>query len=126
MTLDDESVDDGFKLVHGFVSAKWERIAAGQNVSHVVVLEPLGYGYVNMSSALLSYKSGDDVITSETSTPPTLIVFEGNAYARLFQPHKFEWFVFVVLALAAIFVPYSSWSASAAKFAVAPSSKKNK
>lgn len=51
---------DAFEYVGGHVPAKFDRILPQSNVSHVVVVRPLKFGYFNFTSAQATYKTSDD------------------------------------------------------------------
>lgn len=51
---------DAFEYVGGHVPAKFDRIAPQSNISHVIVVRSLKYGYFNFTSAQASYKTSDD------------------------------------------------------------------
>lgn len=60
-----ELIDQGFhpeafEYVGGHVPAKFDRIPPQSNVSHVVVVRSLKYGYFNFTSAQATYKTSDD------------------------------------------------------------------
>lgn len=48
-----------FQVVSGMLEAKWDRIPAGSNVTHAVVLSPVRPGYFNFSSADITYKTSE-------------------------------------------------------------------
>ncbi len=52
---------EDFENVRGSLEVRWERIAPGSNVSHVVILKPLKSGYFNFTAAEVTYlaKEGD-------------------------------------------------------------------
>lgn len=60
-----ELIDQGFhpeafEYVGGHIPVKFDRIAPQSNISHVVVVRPLKYGYFNFTSAQATYKTSDD------------------------------------------------------------------
>lgn len=50
-----------FEVVSGMAEVKWDRIAAGANVSHAMVLIPVKSGYFNFTSADVTYKVSEDL-----------------------------------------------------------------
>ena len=48
-----------FQEVSGMLEVKWDRIPAGGNATHAVVLMPLTPGYFNFSSADIRYKASE-------------------------------------------------------------------
>lgn len=51
---------DAFEYVGGHVPVKFDRIPPQSNVSHVLVVRPLKFGYFNFTSAHATYKTSDD------------------------------------------------------------------
>ena len=49
-----------FEVVSGGLHAKWNRIAPGTNVTHVVILKALEASYFNFTSAEVSYQPAEN------------------------------------------------------------------
>ena len=60
VTLTDEIDAAAFVTVFGSLPAHWDSIAAGSNVTHVVVTRPTAVGQYNFTSAQIVYKTSVD------------------------------------------------------------------
>ena len=49
-----------FQVLSGMAEVKWDKIPAGSNVSHALVLVPLRPGYFNFTSADVTYKVSEN------------------------------------------------------------------
>lgn len=74
-----------FELVSGMAEAKWDKIPAGDNVTHAMVVMPLRPGYFNFSSADVTYKASENaaeaqvcVLNSLKHSIPTLSIHTRN------------------------------------------------
>jgi len=127
--LSDDTWDAKFDHKVGLTSAKWERIAAGANVTHSFVLTPKpGHletnTMIDTSPATVHYsdspKASPQVCYS--TNPGHLRVLSRNAAERRSAPHLKEWGVFAIFSLASILVPFTYWGY--AKVAVKKDRKK--
>ena len=60
VTLTDEIDGSAFTTVFGSLPAHWDSIAAGSNVTHIVVTRPNAEGQYNFTSAQIVYKTAAD------------------------------------------------------------------
>ena len=49
-----------FQLISGMAEVKWDKIPAGENVTHAMVVMPLKPGYFNFTSADVTYKTSEN------------------------------------------------------------------
>ncbi|XP_064653322.1 translocon-associated protein subunit beta-like [Lineus longissimus] len=125
--LSDTSFPEGsFEPVHGFLNVKWERVAPGTNVSHVVVLKPAKAGIFNFTSAELTYSPSEEskeTVRGYTSAPGHKEIIPNKEYDRRFSPHFLDWAAFAVMTLPSLGIPFLLWFSSKSKYASKP--KKN-
>ncbi|XP_074651510.1 translocon-associated protein subunit beta-like [Tubulanus polymorphus] len=118
--LNDESFpEQDFDRVIGMLNVKWERIAPGSNVSHVVILKPTNYGVYNFTSGELHYQSTEDskeTIFGHTSAPGHREVIPSKEYERRFSPHMLDWGAFAVMTLPSLGIPFLLWWGSKSKY----------
>jgi translocon-associated protein subunit beta len=118
--LDDASFSTkDFETVAGSLNVKWERVAPGSNVSHVVVLRPLSSGYYNFSSAEVTYQSSDNAVERKfgyTSAPGEEGIVNFRDYDRKFSPHVLDWAAFAVMTLPSLGIPFLLWYSSKSKY----------
>ncbi|KAK2169978.1 hypothetical protein LSH36_5g05006 [Paralvinella palmiformis] len=108
-----------FQNVAGSLDVKWERLAPGSNVTHVVVLRPLKSGYYNFSSAEVTYLASD--MASErkfgyTTAPGEYGIVNLKDYDRKFSPHVLDWAAFAVMTLPSLGIPFLLWYNSKCKY----------
>ena len=60
VVLSDEFDTEAFEITFGSLPAHWDSIAAGSNVTHVVVAQPRSTGEFNVTSGSVSYKAAAD------------------------------------------------------------------
>jgi len=57
VTFEDQGFpSEAFDLVSGKLEVQMDRIAAGTNITHVVVVRPRAHGYFNFTAADISYR----------------------------------------------------------------------
>ena len=56
-----------FQLISGMAEVKWDKIPAGENVTHAMVVMPLKPGYFNFTSADVTYKTSENAQESQVS-----------------------------------------------------------
>ena len=106
---DDGFPEADFEGIRGNLEVKWDRIAPASNVTHVVVLKPLQYGYFNFTSGVVSYKESEDAAESTfgyTTAPGEGGIVNSKDFDRKFSPHVLDWLVFGVMTLPSLVIPF--------------------
>jgi translocon-associated protein subunit beta len=108
-----------FELLSGTLSAKWERINAGANLTHVVVVKPKQSGISNSSHAIVNYRKSEkssDAQTTYSSEIGTVYIMTGREYDRRFSSHIIDWILFTAMASPCIGFPFFLWFKSKSKY----------
>ncbi|XP_065562835.1 translocon-associated protein subunit beta-like [Artemia franciscana] len=106
---------EDFEIVGGDLQVTYERIPPGGNVSHVLVVRPIKYGYFNFTAALVTYYSTEDAnepTIAFTSEPGEGGIVPFKDFDRKFSSHTLDWTIFAVMALPFLLFPYALWSSS--------------
>ncbi len=106
---------------------RWERLAAGTNVTHSVALKPRVAGTVNYTAAQISYLPSEDADVPKigfSSAPGEGYIYQLKDYERKFSPHFVDWAIFTLMALPCLALPALLWYRSNRKYR--PDSKKSK
>jgi len=122
VVLKDPSLGTDFEVI-GDSDVSFGRISPQGNTSHTIVVRPLKAGYFNLTSAIVSYSSGEntqDVHSVFSSEPLTA---EGPVYIaafkdfdKRFSPHFLDWAAFAVMAVPPLVIPFMLWHACKAKY----------
>ncbi|XP_067928217.1 translocon-associated protein subunit beta-like [Watersipora subatra] len=101
-----------FKTISGLLEVRWEKIAAGANVSHAVVLQSVSAGYFNFTSADVTYKASENTETVQigySSAPGEGGIVSQQDFDRVFSPHMADWAVFALMTVPTLAFPYFLW-----------------
>ena len=84
-----------FFLFPGQSAVKFDRLAAGANTTHALVLRPTKFGYFNFTSAEVTYRVSEEE-DSETkigfsSEPGQGVIIALKDYDRQFSAHTVSW-----------------------------------
>nr|CAB3266612.1 translocon-associated protein subunit beta-like [Phallusia mammillata] len=117
--------ESDFELVSGMTSVKWERILAGTNVSHVVIVRPLKSGAFNFTSAVVQYvaSEGSDTTFGMSNDLGELDILSLKEFKRIHASHLIEWGLFGVWCIPSIVLPYMLYYKSKSKYSL--KAKKN-
>jgi len=110
---------DKYELLVGTLTPKWERINAGANLTHVVVLKPLQNGISNSSSAVVTYQKSEkntEVQKTYSSEIGDVYIMTSREYDRRFSSHIIDWILFTAMASPCIVFPFFLWFNSKRKY----------
>lgn len=110
---------DKYTLAVGVLNPKWERIYAGANVTHVVVLKPKQSGISNSSHAVVTYQKSEkntDVQKTHSSEIGDVYIMTAREYDRRFSSHVIDWILFTAMASPCIGFPFFLWFKSKSKY----------
>lgn len=108
-----------YDLLVGTLNPKWERINAGANLTHVVVLKPKQSGISNSSQAIVSYQKSEkntDVQRTYSSEIGDVYIMTTREYDRRFSSHIIDWILFTAMASPCIVFPFFLWFNSKRKY----------
>jgi len=101
-----------FEIVKGVLTAQWERIPPGSNVSHSVIVKPLFYGSINYTSAEISYYPSETASSPRkgyTSAPGESYVYRQRDYERKFASRYMDWAIFALISCPSLLLPALLW-----------------
>jgi len=129
IVLKDPSLGADFEVI-GDADVSFGRISPQGNTSHTVVVRPLKYGYFNLTSAIITYSSGEntqDVHTVFSSEPMSaegpIYIAAFKDFDKRFSPHFLDWAAFAVMAVPPLVIPFMLWHACKAKYEMTPTKK---
>jgi len=107
-----------FELVRGQLQLKFDRVAPGTNISHIVVVRPLKYGYFNFTSAEVSYLPLEDAeaVVGFSSEPGEGVIIPSADFDRRFSSHTMDWLAFALMTLPSLGIPFLLWFNSKSKY----------
>lgn len=110
-----------FDSINGSTKAHWDRLAPGQNVTHVLTVQPKAFHQIfNFTAAQLQYRSGEsqDAIVGYTSAPGEAQIWETSQFDRQFAPHYADWITFLIMTIPTVGIPYLLWYRSKSRYDV--------
>jgi len=126
--LKDSTFGPDFKVMGGHAEVVFNRIQPSANASTTLVVRPLKYGQYNFSSAVVSYKSGDEpeVIQGFSSEPGEGYIVPFKEFDKRFSPHLMDWAAFAIMSVPPLVIPFMLWHSSKAKYEGIMAAKKAK
>uniref|UniRef100_A0A5S6QKV4 Uncharacterized protein n=1 Tax=Trichuris muris TaxID=70415 RepID=A0A5S6QKV4_TRIMR len=109
---DGNFLESQFRFVRGSANARWDRIPAGANVSHVLVVVPLEYGSINYTAATVTYRPNEESSIKKlgyTTSRGVDNVYTLKDYHRQFEQHYVEWLIFLLMVCPSLAAPAMLW-----------------
>ncbi|UYV76268.1 NOL6 [Cordylochernes scorpioides] len=81
--------EEDFEVITGMLKMRLDRLGAGSNISHSLVLKPRKYGYYNFTSAEVTYLTSEeasDVQIGYTTQPGEGLIIPMKDFDRQFSP----------------------------------------
>lgn len=116
---DNFSSEADFGSVAGRTQWLLPRLAPGANVSHVVVVRPWRPGYVNFTSAVISYlptPESTERVVSLSSQPRIGVIIPFRDFDKKFSSHLLDWLIFALLTSPSLGIPFFLWYSSKSKY----------
>lgn len=104
---DNEWPTDNF-VVNGELKTTFEKIEAGQNVTHTYTVTPKVVGGVTTESAIVSFQNNPDEETKffvKSSTLPQLNIMTQAQFDKRKETHVNDWVIFALLSLIPVGLP---------------------
>ncbi|UYV76269.1 NOL6 [Cordylochernes scorpioides] len=111
--------EEDFEVITGMLKMRLDRLGAGSNISHSLVLKPRKYGYYNFTSAEVTYLTSEeasDVQIGYTTQPGEGLIIPMKDFDRQFSPHIMDWVAFAVMTLPSLGIPFLLWYRSKSKY----------
>jgi translocon-associated protein subunit beta len=126
--LKDATFGPDFKIMGGQTEVSFNRILPSSNVSSTLVVRPLKYGQYNFSSAIVTYRSGEDpeVIQGFSSEPGEGYIVPFREFDKRFSPHLMDWAAFAIMSVPPLVIPFMLWHSSKSKYEAVLANKKAK
>lgn len=114
VSLDDRKAfpTQDYELVKGLLQVHWDKLPAGENVTHSVVIKPRKYGIFNHTSAVVSYYPTEDAKEARISFSSSLgenTVYSQKSYNRQFGQRYTTWLIFLAFTIPTTLLPYYIW-----------------
>ncbi|EFO96885.1 hypothetical protein GCK72_022198 [Caenorhabditis remanei] len=126
VTLDDRHSfpTNSFEIVKGLLHVHFEKIPAGGNVTHSVVIRPRAYGFFNYTAAQVTYYTDNENLhVTLTNTPGEGYIYRQKEYDRRFAPKYTYFLVFFALIAPTTLGSYVLFEQSKARFPNKPVKK---
>lgn len=121
--------EQDFDVVGGQMNVRLDRLAAGANHTHVVVVRPKRFGYFNFTAAEVKYQPSEEVQTIQvgyTGTEPHQApIIALRDYEKQFSSHMLDWLAFAAMTLPSLGIPFLLWTSSRSKYEAIARSKKD-
>lgn len=108
-----------FEAVGGLSQVRLDRLAAGANHTHVLVVRPMRAGVFNFTAAAVKYRPAEDVEQVQigfSSDPGQGMIIEAKDYEKQFSAHMLDWAAFAVMTLPSLGIPFLLWHTSKSKY----------
>ncbi|UJR23478.1 hypothetical protein I4U23_026478 [Adineta vaga] len=110
---------DQYELLVGTLNPKWERINAGTNLTHIVVVKPKQSGISNSTHAVITYQKSEknsEVQKTYSSEYGDVYIMTSREYDRRFSSHIIDWILFTAMASPCVVFPFFLWFKSKSKY----------
>ncbi|CAL2052822.1 hypothetical protein CAEBREN_20265 [Caenorhabditis brenneri] len=119
VTIDDRHSfpTNSFEIIKGLLHVHYEKIPAGTNVTHSVVIRPRAYGFFNYTAAQVTYYTDNENLhVTLTNTPGEGYIYKQREYDRRFAPKYGYFFVFFLVVAPTTLGSFFLFQQSKARF----------